>query len=165
VLSKYEAMAVQVDESTREIDDAQLDARRAATKAASSLRRAEEEESQIADLRRQLDEERRARATLAQEFARYREAVANAPVKDPWGQLWRAISQITGDAVAWTRSKIPPDSQLLPWFDKAVDFAAATGRLVWSWSVALYEWGRPRAIELWKWVKSEIERRMSGTKR
>jgi len=169
-------MAFQVDESTREIDDAQLDARRAARKAAGSLRHAEEEAAQVAELQRRLDEERRARATLAQEFARYRDAVANAPVKDPWGQLWRSISQIAGDAVAWTRSKIPSDSRFLPWFDKAVDFAAATGRLAFEWSLAFYrwarpravdfyEWARPRAIELWKRVKNEIERRMGRAER
>jgi hypothetical protein len=175
VLSKYEAMALQVDESTREIDDAQLEARRNAQKAAGSERHAEDEAAHSTALQRQLDEERRAKASLAQEFARYRDSVTRPPVDEPWSQLWRAISQIVADAVAWARAKIPPDSQFLPWFDKGVDFAKATGRLLGEWSVALYDWARPRAIEsyewakpraidLWKRVKTEIERRTGPAK-
>ena len=175
VLSKYEAMAIQVDESTREIDDAQLEARRNAQRAEGGVRHAQEEEAHAATLQRQLDEERRAKAALAQEFARYRDSVTRPPVDEPWNQLWRAVSQIASDAVAWARAKIPPDSQFLPWFDKAVDFAKATGRLAREWSLALYdwarphaigfyEWGKPRAIELWKKAKTEIERRMGPAK-
>jgi hypothetical protein len=175
VLSKYEAMALQVDESTREIDDAQLEARRNAQKAEGSARHAQEEEAHVAELQRRLDEESRAKAALAQEFARYRDRVASIRVDDPWDQLWRAVSQIVSDAVAWLRAKIPPDSQFLPWFDKAVDFAKATGRLAREWSLAFYdwarphaigfyEWGKPRAIELWKKAKNEIERRMGPAK-
>ncbi|CAN2535754.1 hypothetical+protein [Methylocapsa aurea] len=175
VLSKYEAMAVQVDESTREIDDAQLEARRNAQKADGDARKAQEVERRAADLQRRLDEESRAKAALAQEFARYRDKVASIRVDDPWDQLWRAVSQIVSDAVAWARAKIPADSQFLPWFDKGVDFAKATGRLAREWGLAFYdwarphaigfyEWGKPRAIDLWKKAKNEIERRMGPAK-
>ncbi|MBU3890543.1 hypothetical protein FM996_17490 [Methylosinus sporium] len=175
VLSKYEAMAFQVDESTHEIDDAQLEAKRNAQKAEGDARKAQEAEKRAADLQRLLDDERRAKATLAGDFARYRDKVTSTPVDEPWSQLWRAISQIARDAVAWARAKIPADSQFLPWFDKGVDFIVATGRLLREWSLALYDWarprtlefyawGKPRAIDLWKRLKTEIERRMGPAK-
>lgn len=175
VLSKYEAMAFQVDESTHEIDDAQLEAKRNAQKAEGDARKAQEAEKRAAELQRLLDDERRAKATLAGDFARYRDKVTSTPVDEPWSQLWRAISQIARDAVAWARAKIPADSQFLPWFDKGVDLIVATGRLLREWSLALYDWarpralefyawGKPRAIDLWKRLKTEIERRMGPAK-
>jgi hypothetical protein len=171
VISKYEAMAYQVDESTREIDDAMLTARDKAVAAETSERHAEAEERYADRLARLLDEERRKSAALAADFARYREAVVKAPVADPWGQLGRAISQIGDDAVVWTRAKIPPDSKYLPWFDKTVEGAKKAGRVACQWACAAYDWAKPRAIELYRWARpravelwkkgrSEVERRM-----
>lgn len=161
VLSQYEAMALQVDESTREIDDALLDAQHNAKKAEDSEHRAAQEAARADELSRQLGEERRKRAEIAAEFARFRDWVAHAPVEDPWGVLWRALSQIAGDWVAWARAKIPPDSPFLPWFDRAVGFAKTAGRLAVKCGKALFEWAKPRVIDLWKRLESEVARRAS----
>jgi hypothetical protein len=176
VISKYEAMAYQVDESTREIDDAMLTARDKSAAAEKSARREEEEEALVQKLERLLDEERGKNAALAADFARFRERMARTPVEDPWGQLARALSQIGEDGVAWARAKFPPDSKYLPWFDKTVDGAKRAGRIACAFSLAtydwvkpraieLYRWARPRAIDLWKRGRSEVERRMSSEKK
>jgi len=161
VLSQYEAMALQVDESVREIDYCLLDVERNAKKAEDREHLAEQEAAQIDELSRQLDEERRKRAEIAAEFARFRDSMEHTPVEDPWGVLGRAVSQIFGDWVAWARRKIPAESSLLPWFDRAVSLAKTAGRLAWKWAKAFFEWATPRVIDLWKWLKSEVERRMS----
>jgi len=160
VLSQYEAMAFQVDESTREIDDALLDAQHQAKKAEESEHRAEQEAAQANDLSRQLDEERRKRDEIAAEFARFRDMSEHAPVDDPWGVLWRAVSQIVSNWVAMARALIPPDSRLLPWFDRAVELASAAVRVAAKCAKAAFEWTKPRVVDFLKWVKAEIERRM-----
>lgn len=171
VISKYEAMAYQVNESTHEIDDAQLDARREARLAEKSERHAQEEEGLVRQLQSLLDEERRKNAALAEDFARFREKMAKTPVEDPWGHLGRDLGQIGDDGVAWMRAKIPPDSQMLPWFDRTVEGSKKAGRLACQWgaraydwakprAIELYQWGKPRAIEGYKWARGEIEKRM-----
>jgi len=171
LLAEYEAMALQVDESTREIDEDILQIRQCADKAEATERRAEKETARADDLARQLDEERRDGATVAQEFARFRlaaeqrqaaaeRALALQPSEaSPVAMLWRAITLIACDAVAWTRAKIPPDSPLLPWFDRAIEYATKAGRLAWQCANAFVVWATPRVIELWKWAKSEVAKR------
>jgi hypothetical protein len=171
LLAEYEAMALQVDESTREIDEDILQIRQCADKAEASERRAEKETARADDLARQLDEERRNGATVTNEFARFRReaeqrqaaaerALALQPSEaSPVAMLWRAITLIACDAVAWTRAKIPPDSPLLPWFDRAIEYATKAGRLAWKCARAFIEWATPRAIDLWKWAKSEVAKR------
>ncbi len=174
LLAEYEAMALQVDESTREIDEDILQARRYAKNAEASERHAAEETARANELARQLDEERRKSAGIADEFARFRLAaeqrLATAeralalqppPDENPPAMLWRAITLIACDAVAWTRAKIPPDSPLLPWFDRAIDVATKAGRLAWKCAKTFIEWATPRVIDLWKWVKSEVAKRAS----
>jgi len=173
LLAEYEAMALQVDESTREIDEDILQIRQCADKAEATERRAEKETARADDLARQLDEERRDGATVTAEFARFRReaeqrqaaaerALALQPSEaSPVAMLWRAITLIACDAVAWTRAKIPPDSPLLPWFDRAIEYATKAGRLAWKCACAFIEWATPRAIDLWKWAKSEVAKRVS----
>jgi hypothetical protein len=176
LLAEYEAMALQVDESTREIDDDILQIRQCADKAEATERRAEKETARADDLARQLDEERRDGATVTAEFARFRReaeqrqaaaeralALQPPPDETPLAMLWRAITLIACDAVAWTRAKIPPDSPLLPWFDRAIDVATKAGRLAWNCARAFIEWATPRVIDLWKWAKSEVAKRVSKT--
>jgi len=175
LLAEYEAMALQVDESTREIDDDILQIRQCADKAEATERRAEKETARADDLARQLDEERRDGATVTAEFARFRReaeqrqaaaerALALQPSEaSPVAMLWRAITLIACDAVAWTRAKIPPDSPLLPWFDRAIEYATKAGRLAWKCARAFIEWATPRAIDLWKWAKNEVAKRASKT--
>ena len=171
LLAEYEAMALQVDESAREIDEDILQIRQCADKAEASERRAEKETARADGLARQLDEERRDSATVTNEFARFRReaeqrqaaaerALALQPSEaSPVAMLWRAITLIACDAVAWTRAKIPPDSPLLPWFDRAIEYATKAGRLAWKCACAVIEWATPRAIDLWKWAKSEVAKR------
>jgi hypothetical protein len=171
LLAEYEAMALQVDESAREIDEDILQIRQCADKAEASERRAEKETARADDLARQLDEERRNGATVTNEFARFRReaeqrqaaaerALALQPSEaSPLAMLWRAITLIACDVVAWTRAKIPPDSPLLPWFDRAIEYATKAGRLAWKCACAFIEWATPRVIDLWKWAKSEVAKR------
>ena len=172
LLAEYEAMALQVDESVREIDEDILQIRQYADKAEANERRAEEATARANELARQLEDERRNSATVAQEFARFRlaaeqrqaaaeRALALQPPPDetPPAMLWRAITLIACDAVAWTRAKIPPGSPLLPWFDRAIDVATKAGRLAWQCANAFVVWATPRVIDLWKWAKSEIAKR------
>ncbi len=173
LLAEYEAMALQVDESVREIDEDILQIRQYADKSESNERRAAEETARANDLARQLDEERRKSAGIADEFASFRRAAEQRQAaaeralalqpseKSPAAMLWRAITLIACDCVAWTRTKIPPDSPLLPWFDRAVEFATKAGRLAWKCACAFIVWATPRAIELWKWVKSEVTKFMN----
>ncbi len=161
LLSQYEAMALQVDESVREIDDALLDAQHNAKKAQDSEHHAEQEVAHASELLRQLDEERRERAEIAAEFARFRDAVERAPVEDPWGVLWCAASQIVSNWVAWLRAKFPPDSPFLPWFDRVVGVVEASGRLGLKWCKAFFEWVKPRVMVLCRRLKNEVARRMS----
>ncbi len=158
LLTKYESMALQVDESVREIAADVLDAEQSAKRAEASERHAAQEATHASELSRQLDEERRKQAEIADEFARFREAAKRAPVEDPWGVLWRAASQIVSDWVAWTRAKIPPDSAFLPWFDRAVELVKALSRLAFSGGKALFEWAKPHIVELWKRLKSGARR-------
>jgi len=162
VLAQYEAMTEQVDASGRDVASARLEAERNTERAAESERRAESEAARAADLARQLDEDRRKRDEIAGEFARFREAAAHTSVEDPWSVLSRALSQIVGDWVAWARAKIPPDSALLPWFDRAVDLSKKAGCLALGWGKALVDWATPRAVELWKWLKAEFARRANS---
>ncbi len=173
LLAEYEAMSLQVDESVREIDEDILQIRQCADKAEASERRAEKETARADDLARQLDEERRNSATVTNEFARFRReaeqrqaaaerALALQPSEaSPVAMLWRAITLIACDVVAWTRAKIPPDSPLLPWFDRAIEYATKAGRLAWKCANAFIEWATPRVIDLWKWAKSEFAKRVS----
>ncbi len=158
LLTKYESMALQVDESVREIAADELDAQQSEKKAEASEHRAEQEAAHVAELSSRLDEERRKRAEIADEFARFREAAKHAPVEDPWGVLWRAASQIVSDWVAWTRAKFPPDSAFLPWFDRMVELVKALSCLAFKGAKALFDWAKPRVIDLWNRLKSERRR-------
>ena len=164
LLSQYEAMAFQVDESTKEVDGALLEARANAKRAQDCEVLERQEAVQIGELTRQLNEERSKSGEIAADFARYRESVEHklaehARREDPWSLLAFAISQILCQWVAWLRAKIPPESSFLPWFDRTVDFIEAAGRLAWKWGVALFEWAMPRAVELWTRLRSEVAQR------
>ena len=173
LLAEYEAMALQVDESVREIDEDLFQMRQYAKKAEASERQAAEETARANELAGQLDEERRKSAAIAAEFAGFRQAAEQRlaaaermlalqpPGDNPPAMLWRAITLIACDAVAWTRAKIPPDSPFLPWFDRVVEYATIAGRLAWKYTCIFVEWATPRVIELWKWAKAEIAKRMS----
>jgi hypothetical protein len=160
VLFQFEAMALQTDESSREVAEAQLDERYEAKRAEDSERHAEQEAAQAKELSRQLEEERRKSAAIAAEFARFRDAMERTPVEDPWSILGRAALQIVSNWAAWMRAKIPPDSPLLPWYDRAVELAKTTGDLLFRCGKAFFKWAKPRAVDSWLWLKSEFARRV-----
>lgn len=161
VLLQFEAMALQTDESAQEVAEAQLEERYDAKRAADSERRAEQEAARASELSQRLAEERRKSAGIAAEFARFRDATEREPVEDPWSALGRAVLQIISNWVAWVRAKIPSDSPLLPWFDRAVQLENTTASLLLRWGAAFFEWAKPRAIDLWLWFKNEVARRMN----
>ena len=148
------------------MDDAQLEARRNANKAEECELLERQEATQIAELSRQLDEERGKTAEVAAELVWDRDSSRKSRPnmregEDPWNLLACAISQILSDWVAWLRAKIPPESALLPWFDRAVELANAVVRLASKCAQNLFEWAKPRACELWKRLKGEVAQRMS----
>ncbi len=166
LLSQYESMALQVDESTKDVDGALLEARTNAKRAQECEVVERQEAAQIAELGRQLEEERRKSGEIAADLARYRDSVeqklaGHARREDPWSLLAFAILQILSQSVAWARAKIPPDSAFLPWFDRTVAFAKKAGCLAWRWGKASLEWAKPRVIDLWKRAKSEVAQIMS----
>jgi hypothetical protein len=170
LLSQYEAMAFQVDESTKDVDGALLEARANAKRAQDCEVLEQREASQIKELTDQLEAERRKSGEIAAEFARYRQDVAqklaeHAQREDPWSLLVLAVSQILSQAVAWLRAKIPADSALLPWFDRLADLLEATGQLAFRWSKAAFDWAKPRVLDLWAQLKAEIAKRKSKDER
>lgn len=160
VLFQFEAMALQTDESAREVAEAQQDEHYEAKRAEESERHAEQEVAHAKELLRQLDEERRKSAAIAAEFARFRDAMERAPVEDPWSVLGRAALQIVSNWVAWMRAKIPRDSPLVSWYDRAVELAKTTGSLLFRCGKAFFEWAKPHAVDLWLRLRSEFARRM-----
>jgi hypothetical protein len=163
-LSQFEAMALQIDECGRDIAEAQLEERYDAKRAEDNEHHAEQEAAHANELSRQLEEERHKSAEIAAEFARFRDAIDRAPVEDPWGVLGRAVSQIVSDGVVWGRARIPLDSSLLPWFDRAVELAKTTGRLLFKWAKVFIEWAKPHVVYFWRWLKSEVAKRMNKEK-
>jgi hypothetical protein len=161
LLSHYESMAFQVDDSTREVDEAMSDARQYAKKASDCEHHAEAEVAHTDALLRQLNEERLKSSEIALEFTRFREAVERAPVQDPWRLLGRAVLQIVSNRVARARLKFPPDSPLLPWFDRTVELVKSMWRRLLSWSRAVFLWVKPRSLAAFGWLKREIALRMS----
>ena len=164
LLTQYEAMAFQVDESTKDVDGALLEARANAKRAQECEILEEREAAQIKELAGQLEAERGKSAEIAAEFARHRQGVAqklaeHAQREDPWSLLCFAVSQILSQAVAWLRAKIPADSALLPWFDRLIDFLEATGRLAWRWGKSAFDWAKPRLLELWTRLIAELRAR------
>ena len=161
LLSQYEAMAFQVEESTKDVDGALLEARANAKRAKDCEVLEQREAAQISELTRQLEEERRKSGEIAAEFARYRQAMEQKLAQheqheSPWSLLALATSQILSQTVAWLRAKIPAESALLPWFDRLMDFADASGRLTWRWGKAAFDWAKPRVLDLWTRLRAEI---------
>ena len=164
LLSQYEAMAFQVDESTKDVDGALLEARTNAKRAQDCEVLERQEAAEIKELTRQLEEERRKSEGIAADFAAYRESMKEMPAEharreDPWSLLALASSQILCQGVGGLRAKIPTDSALLPWFDRMVELLEAIGRLASQWGKAFFDWAKPRVAELWTRLKSEIEQR------
>lgn len=161
VLSQYEAMALQVDEAVREVDEALVESQHNAKMAKETDERAEQEAARASELLRECDEERRKRGEIAEELAHLHHALEHGPIAHPWRILRLAVLQIIEDTIAWVRAKIPPQSALLPWFDKAVELARTTARFALKSAVTFLRWAQPHAVASWDWLKREAARRMS----
>jgi hypothetical protein len=164
LLSQFQAMARQTDDSARVVAEAQLEERYEARRAEECERHVEQEATQASELSRRLEEQERKSAAIAAEFARYRDAVAHGPIEDPWGVLGRAVLQIIGNSVAWLRAKIPADSALLPWFDRVLAVTRTTANLLLEWSKAFFTWAKPHAIRSWRRLRSEVASRIDKRK-
>lgn len=160
ILAERESTTQQVEEAAKQVADANWRAEEAEKKAQESDHRAQAASARADTTARELDEARRQAAEAAAEHARYRHEIENAPAEDPWAMLWRALSQLTQDGVAWTRAKIPADSPILPWFDKAVAGATRAGCVAIKTADAAIKWATPHAIALFERAKSEIAQRM-----
>lgn len=161
VLSQYEAMALQVDEAVRQVDEALVEAQHSAKMAKESEERVEQQGAHISELSLRCDEERRKLGEIAEELAHLRHALEHGPIAHPWRILRLAVLQIIEDSIAWLRAKIPGESALLPWFDKAVELTRAVARFAEESAVAFLRWAKPHAIASWDWLKREAARRMS----
>ncbi len=160
VMSQYEAMALQVDEAVREVDEALVESQHNAKMAKESDERAEREAAHASELLLELEKERRKRGEIAEELAHLHHALEQGSIAHPWRILRLAVLQIIEDAIAWVRAKIPPESALLPWFDKAVELARTTGRFALKSAVTFLRWAQPHAVASWDWLKREAARRM-----
>ncbi|HXY57984.1 MAG TPA: hypothetical protein VEH76_05330 [Methylocystis sp.] len=88
-------------------------------------------------------------------------ALAALSETDPLLQLWTAVSKLTTQGVAWVRSKIPPESPALPWFDKTVETLTALGCFIVRNGWAFIKWATPQVIELAQKLKIEAEARLA----
>jgi hypothetical protein len=115
--------------------------------------RAAEAEARIVETRRRLD-------AAEEEVSRLRAQIASAPPKQPLELLWLVLCDETRAAVAWVRSRIPADSPLLPWYDKAIETTQRIGCEAIRLAGVFYDWAKPRAISLFHRGKAELEARL-----
>jgi len=113
------------------------------------------------DAARRADETARRLEEAMGEIARLRNAIEAAPSADPLVLVWQVASQRVKQAGAWTRSKIPADSPLLPWFDWVVETVAKLGCLAIGAADKFLRWAVPRAIDLGKRLLTEVEARLA----
>jgi hypothetical protein len=95
------------------------------------------------------------------ERARLRATLEARTGNDSLTLLWVAISQLTGQGVAWLRSKIPAGHPALPWFDKTVATLEQVGCLAYRGARALVIWATPHAKALTQRVVTEVEARLA----
>jgi uncharacterized protein (DUF3084 family) len=93
----------------------------------------------------------------AAEIARLRKIVEATPPTDLVAVLLALIAEKTTAAVAWVRSKIPADSPILPWFDKAVRLVTEIGCATVKLTREFLAWATPKAIELSKRGVAKVE--------
>jgi hypothetical protein len=111
----------------------------------------------VQGLTHRADEAGRRADEAAEEIARLRAVIDNAPSADPAALLAALAAEKTKAGVAWTRSKIPADSPALPWFDKTVEAVTKAGCMALKLTREFIAWATPRVIELSKQGAAKVE--------
>jgi hypothetical protein len=147
IINKANAASRERDDARAKLAETGVERDRLAAEKAEAARKAEE-------TARRLDE-------AQAEVARLRGVIDAAPSADPAVLLWQLIRQRTKACVAWTRSKIPADSPMLPWFDRTVETVTKLGCLAIQTTDKFIRWALPRLIDLGKRLISEVEARLA----
>lgn len=113
--------------------------------------------SLVQNMTRLADEAKRRADAADEEIARLRTMIDNAPKQDPVALLVALATEKTRAAVAWVRGKIPADSPILPWFDKAVETVTAIGCAAVKLTREFIAWATPRLIALSKQGVAKVE--------
>ncbi len=113
--------------------------------------------SLVQNMTRLADEAKRRADAADEEIARLRAMIDNAPKQDPVALLVAVVTEKTKAAVAWVRGKIPADSPILPWFDKAVETVTAIGCAAVKLTREFIAWATPRLIALSKQGVAKVE--------
>jgi len=111
----------------------------------------------LQDATRRADEASRRADAAAAEIQRLRGIIDAAPPSDLVAVFWALLAEKTKAAVAWVRSKIPPDSPILPWFDKTVETVKTVGCIVIGLTRDFLRWATPKVIELGKQGMAKVE--------
>lgn len=154
IVSKANAYAKERDEARARLSAVTAERDRLAAETAAVAAKADEAQ-------RAADASTRRADDASAEIARLRHVIDTAPSSDPAIVLWTLISERTKSAVAWVRAKIPADSPILPWFDRAIATIVKIGCVALKLVDAFVRWATPRVIELFNWGKREIEARMA----
>jgi hypothetical protein len=147
IVNKANAAAKERDELRARLAEVLVERDRLSSEKTDAARRADE-------TARQLDE-----ATA--ESARLRGVIDAAPSSDPLVLLWQIATQKTKALVAWIRAKIPADSPLLPWYDKAIETITRAGCLALCYADKGFRWALPRLVGLTQRAVAEIETRIA----
>lgn len=113
--------------------------------------------SLVQNMTRLADEAKRRADAADEEIARLRAMIDNSPKQDPVALLVALATEKTKAAVAWVRGKIPADSPILPWFDKAVETVTAIGCAAVKLTREFIAWATPRVIALSKQGVAKVE--------
>jgi hypothetical protein len=113
--------------------------------------------SLVQNMTRIADEASRRADEAAEEIARLRTIIDNAPKEDPVALLLALATEKTKAAVAWVRGKIPADSPMLPWFDKTVETVTTIGCAAVKLTREFIAWATPRVIALTKQGVAKVE--------
>jgi hypothetical protein len=97
---------------------------------------------------------------LRAEIVGLRAEIASAPPKQPLELLLLVIKEETRAAVGWVRARIPADSPILPWYDKAIETTVRIGCESIRLAKEFYVWAKPHAIDLVNRGKAELEARL-----
>ncbi len=150
IVSKANVYAKERDELKEQLAAAAAERDRLAQEKASAT-------ALVQNLTRRADEATRRADEAAEEIARLRAAVENAPSVDPMALLGALAAEKTNAGVGWLRSKIPADSPMLPWFDKTVEAVTKAGCMAVKLTREFIAWATPRVIALSKQGAAKVE--------
>lgn len=114
-------------------------------------------EASLQDATRRAEDAGRQFVASTLEIQRLREALDAKPSTDPLELLIEVLGDRTKLAVAWVRGKIPADSPILPWFDKAVETVTKVGCMAVKLTKEFLAWATPKVIALSKQGVAKVE--------